>query len=684
MAEVTHIDLNEEVLEITDKAAREEMSEMKTNLDECKIIGGANGNPITIADSAEASLRTLTIYGNTEQDSTTGKNLLDCSGLTEQTINGITFTPVYDDTGLLQYINVNGTATAHASYPLNANFQNEKTVILSGCPNGGSIGSYRITADWYKDNVYSSYTHENGDGVQIDAGIYDYGKVYIFTYSGTVCDNLKFYPMIRDASITDATYEPFTNGASPNPDYPQEIKSVEIAEIRTHGNQFFDKDNPTLNAVISSGVVVENAQYRLYAIHVETGKNYTLTKPSMNYCFVGFCNEIPFEGVTLTDRANLATITERTITATDSYLCLIFNNDEDLSGVILNLGTVALPYEPYTESTATISAELNGLNGVQDCIDREKGVKVQKFTKVVLDGSEEWYKADNTSYSETVLRFYTMPKALKVGSKLMCDKFVAKESISRTVEGVWAHDGTSNLNVFIDTSRMSGDTVDAFKTWLASNPITVVYEYAEPIETPLVDDVIEELRSLRMYEGSTTIYANSELATLEVEYYKNTENGNAVGEIVRKIEKISEKALTHIETLADKVWSSIGGEGQGNYETVWDYKAKKSGLHIFSGHMRIGVDREEAAISDYTYGAFYLKVGVLKYPEIPIIRASTPLRDYVSFSETDTQILAYEIISLDKAIYLAEGDTVYFEIANVAGTGQTNGDRIETSLVVQY
>ena len=130
------------------------------------------------------------------------KNLLDCNGLTEQTINGITFTPIYDDNGWLLYINANGTATNGADYWFYSGkdtFDCEKTpVIISGC-NGGSSLTYRFvhTPAWSAINNTEKKSSGTITGMYINI-VKDY-----------TANNLKFYPMIRKAEITDETYEPY-------------------------------------------------------------------------------------------------------------------------------------------------------------------------------------------------------------------------------------------------------------------------------------------------------------------------------------------------------------------------------------------------------------------------------------------------------------------------------------------
>ena len=144
----------------------------------------------------------------------TGKNLLVYPyRQTTKTENGITFTDNGDGT-----ITVSGTATATATFVANyVNYIATDTTteyILSGCPSGGSNSTYRV------DVIL-----ENGGGVSWD-GALDTGNGVKFSFpavptgsqtyllririgSGTTLNNAVFYPMLRKATITDSTYEPY-------------------------------------------------------------------------------------------------------------------------------------------------------------------------------------------------------------------------------------------------------------------------------------------------------------------------------------------------------------------------------------------------------------------------------------------------------------------------------------------
>lgn len=72
--------------------------------------------------------------------------------------------------------------------------------------------------------------------------------------------------------------------------------------------------------------------------------------------------------------------------------------------------------------------------------------------------------------------------------------------------------------------------VDTFKAWLQSNPVTVVYELAEPTETPLTAEQVEQFKKLYTFEPVTNVLCDGET---EIQYYKNTPSGVAVGTVHR-------------------------------------------------------------------------------------------------------------------------------------------------------
>ena len=139
------------------------------------------------------------------------KNLLKNTA-TSQTVNGITFTVNEDGS-----ITANGTASANLTFTV---FQwdtipeNLKNIALTlnGCPEGGRTDGYRLAVH-SKQSSSAAWTGIGAEtGAEMTFKFNDTAaaaRIVIAGNSGTVFDNLTFYPMLRYAEITDNAYEPY-------------------------------------------------------------------------------------------------------------------------------------------------------------------------------------------------------------------------------------------------------------------------------------------------------------------------------------------------------------------------------------------------------------------------------------------------------------------------------------------
>ena len=202
-----------------------------------------SGEEVTLEKTAELDfVKPPLPRGNTKQDTTTGKNLLQNTA-TSQTISGVTFTVNSDKS-----VTCNGTATANAIFRIvqAPDFPDNEDMLLTGCPVGGSSSTYQLQYSNNRDKAFQ----DMGNGIVIqkmDYNIYPNTYVQIRIVKGYTCNNLTFYPMIRLATIEDDTYEPYTGGIpSPNPDYPQEIRNVtgNVGVTISNGNNTESKTLP--------------------------------------------------------------------------------------------------------------------------------------------------------------------------------------------------------------------------------------------------------------------------------------------------------------------------------------------------------------------------------------------------------------------------------------------------------
>lgn len=163
-------------------------------------------------------------YGNLEQKTTTGSNLMPIS-ITTQTINGITATRTSDG-----FIHLSGTATANTVIPLSTT--NENVTFPSNV-------YLQYENDFQTTNAQVTFNNGTTGVNSLTLGelnrIYDMSSrlgnkkvtyIYLYVNNGTTL-NGKFRPMIHTKGMTIQPYEPYTNGISPNPLFPQRIDVVE-------------------------------------------------------------------------------------------------------------------------------------------------------------------------------------------------------------------------------------------------------------------------------------------------------------------------------------------------------------------------------------------------------------------------------------------------------------------------
>ena len=158
----------------------------------------------------------------------------------------------------------------------------------------------------------------------------------------------------------------------------------------------------------------------------------------------------------------------------------------------------------------------NGQSWVCDEIDFARGVYVQRIGKEVLDGSVPF--AWSTSGAFVLLK----ADALQIDSSnqntmsgVLCNAYPSK---TWAVITALAQDGAAlawSNGLAIHDNNFA--TVADFNAHLATNPITMQYVLATPIETPLSEEEIAAYADLHTYKNYTTV-SNDARAYMNLEY----------------------------------------------------------------------------------------------------------------------------------------------------------------------
>lgn len=251
-------------------------------------------------------------------------------------------------------------------------------------------------------------------------------------------------------------------------------------------------------------------------------------------------------------------------TPSNAYYTLIHltpsvNTEVTFTNIMLELGNTATSYEPYTSTSYTIHLgeyELCKIGNYQDRffknipnttdyksdLEDNEWYLEKKIGKVVLDGSETWYRwTANTFYitklteiRNALSNYYTYNSTATGGGQLSNGEF-------------FIHDSTNN-NVVIFKNTGINDSIDSFKTWLSTHNTIVYYVLATPTYTQITGTLKDELEAVwraNSYKGTTNIsQVNNDLA-FNLDVTAMEEGSNEV--IVNNIGNAYSKPLLALE-----------------------------------------------------------------------------------------------------------------------------------------
>jgi len=500
------------------------------------------GTSLTLDDTRVGKIKS-TLKGNTSQSGTPtptspipvnvvsgdneinviGKNILDSKNLSSATYSGISFTPVYEN-GLLQYINVNGTATSDASYssissgktpyanrtPITPNV----THYCSGCPSNGSTSTYFISYYYYNDtNTYLGGVTDTGNGATINNANAYYVASYITIKSGATMNNVKFYPMV--STLSDNVYDPY-NADTYNVDlpvenllpypYPQTTKT-------TNGITFTDLGDGTIKV---NGTATANASLTLFASYQSQG-----TIPG-DYVSGGLSSNVRVRVINHSgDSYHVLGSSDGTSVAIDKstytqcYIELTVMSGATVNNLIVKpmiTNIKANNYTPY----GTTPIELCKIGTYQDYIYKDSGKWYlhKEIGKVVLNGSSNRFTQIFSTNTSGINRYRTneIPVKLQTSGQIAdvyCNKLLPKTLVNTygRVQGISVSDAITMFIIYIDD--IGTYTLEQANNWLSTNNLEIYYVLATPTTEELTyEPLINQLNLLEKAmskDGQTNI-----------------------------------------------------------------------------------------------------------------------------------------------------------------------------------
>lgn len=492
-----------------------------------------------LADSDNGKIMDMMIYGKSEQKQYSGKNLLKPHTVKSETLHGVTCT--YNNDGS---VSLKGTAeNDNADFYYFGTFAGTEVI-----PNIDKTKTYTLAGTGTsKIQLFASGLGNSTNGTSITSKGNDIFYVMYRVPNGITVD-ATIYPQIELGS-EPTSYEPYTGGIpSPNPDYPQEIKSVVNPTVKVCGKNLL---NATLQTTTRNGVTCTANGDGTYTLNGTTttittfdiAQDVSCSSFRLVGCPVGGAHDVSYE---LQARNNnliygYDTGDGKNIKADENFFIRIrINTGINCNNLLFKPMIVDASlypdatyddFEPYHEQTVALPYTLNaipvsaggnvtidGQQYVSDYFDVERG-KFVRMCKEVNALDYEWtdrYKgyvsidygilpecvhSDNVVFAKSTHDYYTSFQ----------DKWMDKNTVIFVISD-------QNIGVRITyNSRIQSNysNLAEFKEWLKSQadngtPLKIVYALATPEEIDLAPEEITAFKALATYYPTTNISANSE------------------------------------------------------------------------------------------------------------------------------------------------------------------------------
>ena len=459
-----------------------------------------NQSETHLADSDNGKIMDMMLYGKSEQFTTTGKNLLKIKDGT-QTTRGIT-TTAKDGVFVLK-----GTATETGWAMLDIDsFVLDGTYILSS----NITTNTRVVV---ANKLFKSVLEQDKSGTLENAEV---SKVCFTVTKGKTYDISNILIQIEKGSVA-TSYEPYTGGIpSPNPSYPQEIKSVVNPTVKVCGKNLW---NPILGGFISNNDGSISGVSKTVAAVTDfikiSEKNITIIARNFSsaikdgYAYrIGFYNARKkwIKNVIPKDGNKYST---NTFNITDAEYIRVSAPSGVYDTIQIEKGSEATPYEPYTEQSVQLPYTLNAIpvesggnvtiNGQQyvaDYVDVERG-------KVIRMCGRETFNTKNGEINEG----YGL--ALDTGTLAKNDG--GKECIFSAFKYTkWETCAVGTMIYIKNIKKPNNELYTAQELKELSLDFDVVYQLLEQQETDLTTEQTQALKELVTYYPVTNIRINSE------------------------------------------------------------------------------------------------------------------------------------------------------------------------------
>ena len=534
----------------------------KTSKEECNWFATDNyeTKEESIIVSNNRNVKNYLIYGNSTQETRSGKNILNMANFTTSYTNSY-----FKDKA------TNFKLTAGKTYTLSFNYR----VLSAGATLSTGVGYG--TKGYSADIVYGKAYPDQTTGRQsvtftVPSNLADGNYLFVrFARTGSATSASVAISSIQlEEGSTVTEYEPY--GAMPSPEFPSEINNTGdlitkdncasygsnacnnvgkyVIPVKVSGKNIFDYDNVSTSYGVKkqdNGYYTSNMSYNMISTY-QTLKHYigkdqkvtvsfdlTTSEDGTFLIYPYQTNGIGIRFTTISKEMKANTKTRITATGKVEVLgtnpayslgeIIIYKNGYKGSYLVNNIqfevGEQATDYEAYNGKTTNIYLDepLRKIGDYVDYIDYANSKVVRNIRKLVFNGKEGWWK--NGDYGDYVSFYVTTSigdfKPINGLGYSNMATVASWNNIQKTNGNYWWHFLPTSYGMRInknyldnyDSATTDGARVTLFKNWLKSHNVEVIQVLKTPKEESIKLPEIQTVEGINYITVNTTTCASN-------------------------------------------------------------------------------------------------------------------------------------------------------------------------------
>lgn len=489
-----------------------------------KFYASSQGNT-NLPDSDDGRIMDLKLYGKSSQQQYSGKNLLKNVNWDTQTKSGVTVEKVTNTT-----FKISGTATDDVSFDSSwgqAISVPAQSYLLCKILHGSCTAGSKVT---FFTSSYDAIASEIGGISPVRRSAITCGLVRFAIKKGGNIDCTVGLSLQMDA-ITD--YEPYVGGIpSPNPEYPQEIKSVVKPSVKVTSQNYLDYKD--IGGVVTAPVTLAKGDHYLTRFfltaneEINNGVEYLRDE---TWARINTLGSLENGKIVVSDstfgwysKHMKITCTENiTIRVATTDTCAITLNDYGYLDKYVDYQAPQTATLPYTLNAIPVTSggnvTIDGQQYIADYVDVERG-KLVRMCKEIDFEKVDPIGEQNLLTNSREIRYSTNSigiKALPASTPSNEAGFIT--SIRRLAQGlgtwnidqvgVWQCGQGENNNILVIRAPLA-TVLDVVAYFKSIGGCKGVFQAATPTETDLTADEIAAFKALVSHYPVTNVSTTSD------------------------------------------------------------------------------------------------------------------------------------------------------------------------------